>query len=339
MSHANVSVFVPHIGCPHQCSFCNQRSISGQQSAPTPAQVRAVCEQTLRERRTQLEDTQLAFFGGSFTAIERGYMVSLLEAVQPYLGAGGFSGIRISTRPDAIGEEILELLKRYGVNAIELGIQSMKDRVLAANHRGHTAQDTVRAARLIRQAGIEFGAQMMTGLYQSSVQDDRETAQEIADLHPATVRIYPTIVLTGTQLAEQFDRGDYLPPSLEESTALCAELLLFFERQGIRVIRLGLHAQESLQQGMVAGPYHPAFRELCEARLYRENALEQMQTFAPGVPLDLWVGEGCSSKMAGQYRCNLIELGQRNPLKIRTRADLHPFEVLVTEATKRRLQP
>ena len=145
MGHANISVFVPHIGCPHQCSFCNQCSISGQQTAPTPQTVRATCKEAMRLRAGKLRDTELAFFGGSFTAIEREYMVSLLEAAQPFLGADGFAGIRLSTRPDAVDGEILLLLQQYGVTAIELGVQSMNDRVLRANGRGHTAQDVVQA--------------------------------------------------------------------------------------------------------------------------------------------------------------------------------------------------
>ena len=148
MGHANVSVFVPHIGCPNQCSFCNQRSISGQQQAPTPEEVQEICRQAISLRKGQLDDTQLAFFGGSFTAIRRDYMLSLLQAVQPFLGEGGFAGIRISTRPDAINEEILDILQQYHVTAIELGVQSMNDRVLRLNKRGHTAEDVVKAAAL-----------------------------------------------------------------------------------------------------------------------------------------------------------------------------------------------
>ena len=332
MGHANISVFVPHIGCPNQCSFCNQRSISGQQSAPTPQQISQLCKEAIRLRQGNLKDTQLAFFGGSFTAIEPEYMTSLLKAAKPYIGEGGFSGIRISTRPDAISKGILEFLKEYGVNAVELGIQSMSDRVLAANRRGHTAQDTVAAAKMIQDAGIEFGAQMMTGLYQSSAQEDRNTARAIAALSPTTVRIYPTVVLEGTALAEYYRAGLYQQPSLEESVALCGELLEFFENRGVRVIRLGLHAQQSLEQAMIAGPYHPAFRELCEGEVYLRQAVQQTERFEAGKALNLFVHPKSLSKMAGQNRRNLEKLKQRNPIKIKPDNTLPLFTVRVQAA-------
>ena len=333
MGHANISVFVPHIGCPNQCSFCNQRSISGRQSAPTAQQVSQLCEEAIRLRQGNLKNTQLAFFGGSFTAIEPEYMTSLLEAAKPYIGEGGFSGIRISTRPDAISKEMLEFLKSYGVNAVELGIQSMSDKVLAANRRGHTAQDTVAATKMIQDAGIEFGAQMMTGLYQSSAQEDRNTARAIAALSPTTVRIYPTIVLEGTALAEYYRAGLYQPPSLEESVALCGELLEFFENRGIRVIRLGLHTQQSLEEGMVAGPYHPAFRELCEGEVYLRQAVRQTERFDAGKALNLFVHPKALSKMAGQNRRNLEKLKQRNPIKIKP-DDMLPLFAVRAEAAE-----
>lgn len=171
--------------------------------------MRATCEEAIRLRAGRLRDTELAFFGGSFTAIERGYMISLLEAAQPFLGEGGFAGIRISTRPDAVDGEILRLLQQYSVTAIELGVQSMNDRVLRANSRGHTAQDVVQAVDRIRQAGFELGLQMMTGLYQSTVEDDWNTAQQIAALSPKTVRIYPTITIRGTELENLYRQGLY----------------------------------------------------------------------------------------------------------------------------------
>lgn len=336
MGHANVSVFVPHIGCPNQCSFCNQRSISGQQHAPTPDEVAQVCQQAMQLRKGNLQDTQLAFFGGSFTAIERGYMLSLLRAAQPFIGGDGFAGIRISTRPDAVGEEILEILRQYHVTSIELGVQSMSDRVLGLNKRGHTAQDVVNAAGRIKQYGFELGLQMMTGLYGSSIDDDRFTARQIAALQPAVVRIYPTITIQGTELAQRYHAGEYQPQTLEESVSLCAELLGFFEQRNIRVIRLGLHASQTLEQDMIAGPYHPAFRELCEGELYLQKALEQIKLYPEKVPLDIYVNTKAASKMAGQHRCNLEILQKRNPVKIRTSADIQPLCVKVLQSTSNR---
>lgn len=316
MGHANVSVFVPHIGCPNQCSFCNQCSISGQQSAPTPDDVKQVCEQALQLRGKNLEDTQLAFFGGSFTAIEKGYMLSLLQAAKPYIGKDGFSGIRISTRPDAISDEILSILKEYHVTAIELGVQSMKDNVLQLNRRGHTAQDVADAVHKIHHAGIELGLQMMTGLYGSTQQDDFDTARQIAAFCPKTVRIYPTVTIRGTLLEQYYREGKYLPPTLEQSVKLCSELLEFFETQGIQVIRLGLHASQTLEQDLVAGPYHQAFRELCEGELYLKKAQKLIEEYPAQAPLFIYVSSGAVSKMVGQKRKNILILEKRNPVKV-----------------------
>lgn len=329
MSHANLSVFVPHIGCPNRCSFCDQHTISGSRCAPTPQQVRQLCEQAMQQRSGQLQNTQLAFFGGSFTAIEREYMLSLLQAAQPFLGKGGFAGIRISTRPDAVDEPMLDCLQQYRVNAIELGAQSMSNRVLERNGRGHTAEQVADASQRIRARGIELGLQMMTGLYGATRQDDIDTAYRLAQLHPSTVRIYPTVTLQGTMLEKLYRAGKYHPMQLDEAVEECSQLLYFFEKQGIRVIRLGLHAQESLQQGYVAGPYHPAFRELCEGKLYLQQALRQMERFPEGTALSVCVAPNALSKMAGQRRCNLQRMQQRNPVKIRAHSGLQPFEVLV----------
>ena len=194
MKHSNISIFVPHAGCPHQCSFCNQKTISGAQYAPTADDVHRICRQALNEVRDK-KNCEIAFFGGSFTAINRGYMTSLLEAAKCYIGAEGFRGVRISTRPDFIDRDILELLRSYGVTSIELGAQSMKNHVLEANERGHTAEDVYNASALIREYGFELGLQMMVGLYRSSVYDERKTTERIMKIHPDTVRIYPVVVL------------------------------------------------------------------------------------------------------------------------------------------------
>ena len=336
MGHANISVFVPHIGCPHQCSFCNQRSISGQQTAPTPQEVRATCKEAVRLRAGKLRDTELAFFGGSFTAIERGYMLSLLEAAQPFLGQGGFAGIRISTRPDAVDGEILRLLQQYGVTAIELGVQSMSDRVLRANGRGHTAQDVVQAVDIIRQAGFELGLQMMTGLYGDSDEGAWRTARELAALGPDTVRIYPTVVLEGTRLAGLYRQGAYHPPGVEETIPLCAGLLEFFERQDIRVIRLGLHAGRDVEERLVAGAYHPALRELCEGELCFGRLWDTLKGDPPG-RYEVWVHPGMHSKMTGQKRCNLVRLGALGyDIMIRSDRRLSPGEFQVRPAEESR---
>ncbi len=318
---ANVALFVPHAGCPHQCCFCDQRTVSGAATPLTEDDVTAACERamaTLPDDRT----AQIAFFGGSFTAIDRSYMLSLLKAAQPFLQTGRFDGIRASTRPDAVDNEVLTLLKGYGVTALELGAQSMDDKVLAACGRGHTAQDTARAATLIKESGISLGLQMMTGLPRDTDEGAMNTAKALAALSPDTMRIYPTVVLGGTPLAAMMRAGRYQPPTLEESVALCARLLSFFEIENhIPVIRLGLHDGESLRQKAVGGAYHPAFRELCEGQLYVNTALSVLTCMGPTpTEVTLCVSPRAVSKMIGQKGCNLALLKARG-FDVRVKAD------------------
>lgn len=307
MKHANIAVFVPHNGCPNQCSFCNQRTISGASKQPEPYDVALACEKAM-QGGCEGADVQLAFFGGSFTAIDRGYMLSLLEAAQPYIKSGFLNkGIRVSTRPDFIDDEVLLLLKEYGVRAIELGAQSMDDSVLALNRRGHTAEDVEKAAKLIKSYGFEFGLQMMTGLYGSFDEDSIMTAEKFILLSPDTVRIYPTVVLPGTLLAELYLSGEYKVPSLDESIELCSHLLEMFEKAGVNVIRLGLHAQQDVCEEYLAGGYHPALRELCEGEIYYRKIKAALKDSLKG-SYEITVAAAEISKAVGQKKKNVIRL-------------------------------
>ena len=305
-----MALFVPNCGCPHACSFCDQRTITGKPSQPTPDDVRRAAETALRTLGADAVGAEIAFFGGSFTAIERSYMVSLLEAAEPYLGNGGFRGIRVSTRPDAISPEILSLLRRYGVTTVELGAQSMDDRVLEINGRGHTSGQVRQASKLIRAGGVALGLQMMTGLMGDTDVGARRTAEELAALRPDCVRIYPTIVLRGTALGEAYLRGEYRPQTLNGAVALCADLLDFFGRRGIAVIRLGLHASPELERNRLAGPWHPAFRELCESRRFLVGLTDALRARGvPKGPVAVAVNPACVSQATGQKKRNLRELG------------------------------
>lgn len=311
MKHSNIAFFVPHIGCPRQCSFCNQHAITGGAAPPTPQDVEATCRRAAEQLGENVKETQIAFFGGSFTAIPREYMVSLLEAAQNAVQTYGFQGIRCSTRPDAIDRETLELLQGYGMTAIELGAQSMSDKVLALNRRGHTAAQTVQAAGLIQDFGMELGLQMMTGLYGDTDDLACQTAESMVALRPDTARIYPTVVLPHTYLAELYGQGKYRPQTVEEAVSLCARLLPRFETAGIRVIRVGLHAEESVGNKMLAGAYHPAFRELVQSRIFLERLLEKLEQTGAGsylvtvCPRDISVAVG-NGKSNGK---RLQELG------------------------------
>ena len=307
MKHSNIAIFVPHNGCPHACTFCNQREITGQSYQPTPQDVENAIQ--ISRRFSDTKNTEIAFFGGSFTAIPKDYMLSLLEAASPYVLSGEFYGIRLSTRPDCISEEILDILKSHGVTAIELGTQSMCDEVLAANKRGHTVQDSIDASMLIKKYGFSLGLQMMTGLYKSSDERDMYTARRIAELQPDTVRIYPTIVMRGTELYDLYRNGSYIPQTLETAVPLCAELLRFFEEKDINVIRLGLHDSDSLKENMVAGAYHPAFRELCESEMMFENTMKILSDMnITNGDIIFSVNPRSVSRFVGQKKNNLQRL-------------------------------
>lgn len=268
MKHSNISIFVPHLGCNKLCAFCNQKAISSVESAVTPLQVEEICKNALAQCKTP-ENTEIAFFGGSFTAIERDYMISLLSAASKYVGDGKFSGIRISTRPDCITEEILTLLMAYNVTAIELGAQSLDDEVLSANLRGHNAKCISEAVDMIKWYGFEIGLQLMVGLYKSTIEIELENMKKVIAMHPDTVRIYPVAVLKGTHLAKLYESGEYKLFDFQTVVDICALMLVEFEKYGIRVIKCGLHASQSVESDLVAGFYHPAFREICESRIFR----------------------------------------------------------------------
>ena len=300
MKTANIAFFVPHLGCPHRCSFCDQESISGGEVAPTPQQVAEGCRRGLENRR-RYQRMEIAFFGGSFTAIPRPQMLQLLEAAAPFVGPGRADGIRISTRPDAISGEVLEILRFYRVTAIELGAQSMDDQVLRRNGRGHTAAQVEAAAGAIREGGFSLGLQMMTGLWGDSPQGAMDTARRLIALGPQGVRIYPTVVLEGTRLDRARREGLYQPPGLEETIPLCAALLRLFDQAGIPVLRLGLHASPQVEKRMTGGCYHPALGELCRGRLLAEDALAAAQAagIAPG-PVVIQVAPAARSCLGGQ---------------------------------------
>lgn len=311
--HGNVALFVPHAGCPHRCSFCDQRAIAGTGDRMTPDKVEAACLQAESRITLPGRQAELAFFGGSFTALPKKEMCALLDAALPFVRRGVFRGIRLSTRPDCVDEGILAALAGRSVTAVELGAQSMDDAVLVQNGRGHTADDVERAAGLIRARGLSLGLQMMTGLPGSTPDTDRETAARLAALRPDTMRIYPTVALRGTPLDGMVRSGAYIPPTLEETVALCAELLLFFEEErDIPVIRLGLHASPDLEQNRVAGPWHPAFRELCEGRIYRDRAASLLRECGiPPGPVRLLVHPRALSAMIGQRRGNVVWFRER----------------------------
>lgn len=300
MKKGNISLFIPHLGCPHKCSFCNQNTITGKQTQPSADDVRAAVETALRKKNY---DYEIAFFGGSFTAIDREYMTSLLKAAYDYVKDGRVNGIRISTRPDCIDEEVLDILKKYGVTSIELGAQSMDDEVLGANFRGHTAEDVKNASRLIKSYGFELGLQMMTGLYLDTNEKAIETAKKLIALSPDTIRIYPTVVLKNTYLAKLYDDEIYKPQTVDDAANLCTKIVPMFEKAGIRVIRLGLHSSPELKKNMIAGAFHDSFGEIVKSRYMLNKILKY-----PPADYEIVVNSKSVSQLKGQQKRNIYFL-------------------------------
>ena len=303
-----IPIFIPHKGCGHDCVFCDQHTISGMifpSSAPDVS--KAIRE--FEDSGDKSHPVEIAFYGGSFTAIPEQTQIDLLEAAGPLLALNPLNSIRISTRPDCIDSAIISRLKNYGVATIELGAQSMRDETLSASHRGHTALHVEQAAALVKSAGVSLILQMMTGLPGDTAEGALHTARQFIDLNPDGVRIYPTVVIYGTQLYEMWKRGEYLEHTVEEAIALCSQLVSMFENASIPVIRLGLNPSDGLSSGGVAaGAYHPAFGELVYSNLYYKKAASLLKGMNPGSDITIVVPKGRVSRMIGIGRQNIEKL-------------------------------
>lgn len=272
MKHYNIPIFIPELACPNRCIYCNQRHISGQLQAVKPEEIEQIIEQHL-STFIRPSFVELAFFGGSFTGIDEKDMITYLKIVQPYIEKGEIKSIRISTRPDYINEKILDILKQYNVRDIELGAQSLNEEVLAFAKRGHTVKDVENASRLIKDYGFSLGLQMMIGLPLDSVERSKETAKKILELGAKSTRIYPTLVINNTDLADLYKAGKYKALSLEEAVDWTAEIYKVFSQTDITILRVGLHPSEALIKGeqLLAGPFHVSFKELVLTKLWQEK--------------------------------------------------------------------
>ncbi len=258
-----IPVFVPFGGCPHQCVFCDQAGITGERALPPFETVAPTIENYLSTWRGT-GHKELAFYGGSFTGLPMDVQEGYLEAARPFLKDTRLDSLRISTRPDMIDAPSLRFLSSYGVKTIELGVQSMSDEVLKRSGRGHTAEDTRRAASLIKEAGVRLGLQLMPGLPGDTEATILDTVDEAVSLSPDFARLYPTLVLRDTPLFRMYERGEYSPWPLDGMVRVCKEAMRRFARSGIPVIRVGLQTTEDLSLSLVAGPYHPSFRQLLD---------------------------------------------------------------------------
>ena len=303
-------VFVPHLGCPHACVFCNQRRISGAQRPATAEDVKNSIAQAAAFL-PKGGKRQLAFYGGSFTAIPVGEQEALLGAAKAALDTGDIDAIRLSTRPDAIDGAVLDRLRRYGVDTVELGAQSMDDAVLRLAGRGHTAADVETASRLIKAAGFRLVLQMMTGLPGATDESDTDTARRLIALGPDGVRIYPTVIVQDTALFDMWRAGTYREHTVEDAVRVCAGIVPLFDAAGIPIIRLGLNPTEELSGGAAAGgAYHPALGELVKSRILLEKARSLLRGIEPGSRVTIAVGKGKTSQMTGQHRENLRKLAE-----------------------------
>ena len=332
--HINIPIFIPHLGCPNNCVFCNQRSISGHQSFD-----RSGVDREIREVLSTLKgDTyrEIAFFGGSFTGIDRELMIYLLEVAKRYIDAGEVHGIRLSTRPDYISEEILDILKHYGVTAVELGIQSMSEAVLVASKRGHDTAVTERACALVKSYGFELVGQMMIGLPAADVEAEKYTARRICEMGADFARVYPTVVFYETELCEMARQGEYVPLSDEDAVLRTKEVLGVFDSLGVPCIRVGLCASENLsdEESVYGGANHSAIGELAMGELYYDKicAMLDENPEIRGSELIIYGGVGSTSKISGQNRRNKIRICKKygfNKIKILEKSEIIGYNIIL----------
>lgn len=259
-----IPFFIPHHGCPQRCTFCNQTAITGRSEGdiPEPAEIAATIAGYLASKGPGRGETQVAFFGGSFSGLPDALQEKLLAAVAPFLADGRVAGIRISTRPDYLDPARINFLKERGVVLVELGVQSLDDQVLARCGRGHTSADSLRAIGLLQAAGVRVGVQLMVGLPGERAGRLLAGARVLAGMQPELARLYPALVLKGSRLAGDYLAGRYRPLGLTKAVALCAHLREIFTEQGVKVARIGLQETDTLAGEVLAGPHHPAFWEL-----------------------------------------------------------------------------
>ena len=332
--HVNIPIFIPHLGCPNMCVFCNQRTISGVNEFDISS-VSSVIEDSL-STVGPYDEVEIAFFGGSFTGIDRDLMISLLEIAHGYIRDGRVKSIRCSTRPDYISREILDILKKYGVKTVELGLQSIDERVLLETKRGHDFASEKNACQLINEYGFDLVGQMMIGLPSSTPTSELCTAEFIINSGAKGARIYPTVVFQETELCTMAKCGEYTPLSLEEAISRSASVLERFVDAEVPVIRIGLCSSENLlsDETYFAGPNHPALGELVESELYYKRIVKKLSEtkVSEGSDICVFVAPGCVSKAVGQKRKNKLRLSSDpniRSLRFAERRSLLPYDVVI----------
>ncbi len=315
-----VPIFVPHFGCPHDCVFCNQKRITGISTDVTQAYVKRTIDEYLATFPKRKIVVEVAFYGGSFTGIPLDIQKKLLQVPLEYKNKGLIDAIRLSTRPDYINETILELLKEYKVDTIELGVQSLNDQVLFNSGRGHNSEQVYMASKLIKAYNFNLGLQMMLGLPGDSREKAIYTAKEFIKLKPYCVRIYPTLVIKDTYLEKMYYKNTYKPLTLEEAMDISTELIMLFEYNDINVIRVGLQPTENINFGkdVIAGPFHPSFRQLVESNKYKillEKVLDSFMDNYSGMDLIININQKSISNLVGQKSSNIKYFKEKYKLK------------------------
>jgi len=335
MKHYIIPVFIPHYGCTHACVFCNQQKITGHVMPVAVQEVAGIIDEHL-ERITEKRHIEVAFYGGSFTALDVEVQSELLAPAYRALQQGRIHGIRLSTRPDCIDEMIVQNLIAFGVSTIELGVQSLDNKVLQASARGHSATHVIQAVHLIKKMGLRCGIQLMPGLPQEDWASLIATIQGVIKLAPDFVRIYPTIVIAHTKLAEMYDDGSYVPLSLSAGVARAAFIKLLFAEQNIQVIRTGLQATEELgnRDVVLAGPYHPAFGEMVDSYLFYLMLVHCTESLSLGENSDILIHHHSrdTSKLRGLKNSNIKKLHSiYNISHLTLKADGQKLDELVIE--------
>ena len=331
--HVNIPIFIPHMGCPNACVFCNQRSISGHMDFD-PRSVDAEIELALSTISAE-DECEIAFFGGSFTGIDRSLMIYLLDTAQKYIDSGRVSSIRLSTRPDYINDEILDILSGYGVKTVELGLQSLCDRVLIASGRGHDAECAERACRAVKERGFELIGQMMIGLPSSTPEDECDTARRIISYGADGARVYPTVVFKDTELAAMTERGEYIPLNTESAVERTANVLDIFYEAGVPCIRVGLCASENLSDEgkVVGGANHSSIGEMAMSEVYFRRICRELDKMEiSGGELTVYVSCGSVSKAVGQKKRNKEKICKKygiRSIKVLEKKEILGYNIII----------
>lgn len=325
MKHYNIPIFISHFGCPNDCVFCNQKKINGRETDVTTDDIKNIIE-TYLKTLPKKSKKEVAFFGGTFTGISIKLQEEYLSVVYEYIKEGLIDGIRLSTRPDYIDEEIVKMLKRYGVTTVELGVQSLDENVLKKTHRFYPMEKVFIASKLIKDAGIELGIQLMLGLPGSTDESDYLSAVKTVGLEPDIARIYPTLVIKETEMADMFKQGTYIPLTLEDAVKRCKKIYSLLDYNGINIVRVGLQPTDDLNddENVLGGPFHPAFRELVVGEIYYDflkNILDVEKK------LEVETNERNVSRIVGLNKVNKEKLGKDFKVKIDNTLEVDTIKV------------